>query len=318
MPGVDQRPDAAVPANELDHLRLAATLAGIPSEPVLPAAHHVVIGRIRLHYLDWGTAGRPAVLFLHGGCLTAHTWDLICLALRGDYHCLALDQRGHGDSDWPAALEYGAQAHVGDVAGWVDHLGLARFVLVGQSMGALNALAYACRHAGRLAGVVAIDIGAEFRWTDGARRIVDFSTHDTELDSVEAFVGRALAFNPARDPRLLRRSLLHNLHRLPNGRFTWKYDPRPLRDFVEQVPRRFAEIRAAAHCITCPALVVRGARSDVIDHADAAALAAVLPNGRWVEVDGAGHTVQGDNPRGLAEVLGSFLAEVHSPAPACR
>src|SRR5205807_8011531 len=82
------------PAEALAHLRLATDVAGLDvDELVVPAEHDVVVDGVRLHYLDWGRHGRPALLLLHGGCLTAHTWDLVCLALRAEFHCLALDQR---------------------------------------------------------------------------------------------------------------------------------------------------------------------------------------------------------------------------------
>src|SRR5262245_49859397 len=55
---------------------------------------------MRFHYLDWGTRGRPPMVFLHGGGLNVHTWDLVCAALKPERHCIALDQRGHGDSEW--------------------------------------------------------------------------------------------------------------------------------------------------------------------------------------------------------------------------
>ena len=110
--------------DDLAHYRLATEIAGMDvPELCLPEHHDVVIGRMRLHYLDWGTADRPPIVFLHGGGLTAHTWDLICLALRADYHCLALDQRGHGDSEWSPELHYGPEAHLADLEGFIDRLG---------------------------------------------------------------------------------------------------------------------------------------------------------------------------------------------------
>src|SRR5262245_32909646 len=100
---------------ELEHLQLAVTLAGVEVPVSLPSSHHLVVGGLRLHYLDWGTAGRPPIVFLHGGALTAHTWDVVCLALRSEYRCLALDQRGHGDSEWSPVMDYGADAHRDDL-----------------------------------------------------------------------------------------------------------------------------------------------------------------------------------------------------------
>ena len=293
----------------LDHLRTAVEVAGVPvARLALPEEHDVVLRGMRFHYLDWGSAGKRPILFLHGGGLTAHTWDLVCLALREDYHCLALDQRGHGDSEWSPTMDYSLEAHREDIAAFVDHLGLERFVLVGMSMGGANGLAYAGTAAGRLAALVLVDVGPEVR-TEGVRRIREFTMAVSEFDSVEHAVEPALAFNPRRDPTLLRRSLLHNLRQQPNGKWVWKYDRRHRgRLDPEEVARRRAALWAAVPKVTCPTLVVRGARSDVFLDEDAERLAARLPRGEWVRIEGAGHTVQGDNPRALTAEIRAFLA----------
>jgi esterase len=291
-----------------EHLRLAAEVSGLDRvEIVLPAEHDAALGGMRLHYLDWGRSGRPPVLFLHGGGLTAHTWDLVCLGLRNDHHCFALDQRGHGDSEWSPHLDYVTEAHVRDLEALVRHLELERPVLVGQSMGALNALGYAARHADALRGLVLVDMTPDVQIA-GAQRIFDFVTAPAELDSVEAFVARAVEFNPARDARLLRRSLLHNLRQLPNGKWTWKYDRRAMtRERFEELRAEVGALGGLLGSVTCPTLVVRGTRSDVVSAEGAAAFSDALPHATWVEVPDAGHTVQGDNPRGLAEALREFL-----------
>ncbi len=283
-------------------------MAGVAiAEFMVPAEHHVVLGRMRLRYLDWGANGKRPVLFLHGGGLTAHTWDLVCLALRADYRCLAPDLRGHGDSEWSPEMDYGIEAHRGDVAALIDHLVLDGLVLVGMSLGGLTALAYGGRHAARLAALVIVDVGPETR-PEGARRIAEFIAAPAEFDSVEDVVERALAFNPRRDARLLRRSLQHNLRRLPNGKLTWKHDRRHRAHFdAEEWARRRHALWDDVPRITCPTLVVRGGRSDVFHDEDAAKLAAALPRGAWVRVEDAGHTVQGDNPRALVAELRRFL-----------
>jgi esterase len=295
-------------AEHLEHLRDVAAIAGLPIEEfVVPDEHHVVLRRMRFRYLDWGTRGKPPVLFLHGGGLTAHTWDLVCLALRPDYRCFALDLRGHGDSEWSPEMDYGFEAHRNDVEALVDHLQLDGFGLVGMSLGGLAAIAYAARHAARLEALVLVDVGPETR-SEGARRIGEFLAAPAEFASIDEAIERALAFNPQRDARLLRRSLLQNLRRLPSGKLTWKHDRRHrARLDPDEVARRRQTLWADVPRITCPTLVVRGARSDVFLDEDAEKLAAALPRGEWTRVEGAGHTVQGDNPRGLVAELRRFL-----------
>jgi pimeloyl-ACP methyl ester carboxylesterase len=271
------------------HLEQSAATAGLTlSDFTLPAGHHVLLGRMRFHYLDWGTTGLPPVVFLHGGGLNAHTWDLVCASLKQERHCLALDQRGHGESEWSPEMDYRIESHVGDIEAFLNALAIRRCVLVGMSLG----------------------VGPEVR-TEGVRKIAAFTSEATPLDSVEQYVDRALSFNPRRNRELLRRSLLHNLRRMPDGRFMWKYDQRHRGKVDPEAYARRREILwSAVDTVQCPTLVVRGAQSDVFHDEDAERLAGRLRKGRWVRVEGAGHTVQGDNPAGLLAHLQAFLDEV--------
>lgn len=295
-------------ASELHYLREAAALAGVNvDDVVLPAHGDVIVGGMRLHYLDWGMPGRPPLLFLHGGALTARTWDLVCLAMRSEFRCLALDLRGHGDSEWSAAMDYSLEAHVRDVEGLIEVLNLPAPVLIGQSLGAFVGIALAAGRPELVRALVSVDAGPGVS-RDATREVSEFVLEPAELRSVEEFVARARAFNPRRDERLLRRSLLHNLRRLPDGRLTWKYDRRHLSpEAFEQMRRRFNRLGDQLGLISCPTLVVRGGDSEGFSDDDARRLIRRIPNATWVRVDDAGHTVQGDNPRGLVEALRSFL-----------
>jgi esterase len=292
-----------------EHLRTTAARAGFDfAEVVLPQSRSRQVGALNLHYLDWGTQGLPPMLFLHGGALTAHTWDLCCLALRQEYHCLALDQRGHGDSDWEPQADYSLGAQREDVKGFVDRLGLDRMILVGQSMGAINALAFAIHYPERLRALIMIDAGPEVR-RPGSRRIRDFVQDVAEAPSLDAIIERALAFNPRRDADILRKSLMHNLRQMPDGGWRWKYDRRRFHSLDREAHMaergRLAEGLAR---VACPTLIVRGGDSDVFHDEDAAHLAGRLPCGHHVTIADAGHTVQGDNPKALVAALRDFLA----------
>lgn len=298
-------------AEQLEHLKLAAQVAGVEvPEVVLPEDRDIKVGNLRLHYLDWGNPDRPPLVFLHGGALTAHTWDVVCLALRADYHCLALDQRGHGDSDW--AEDYSNESHSEDIRGFIEQLGIDATVLIGQSMGGLNSIVYAGRGGKGLRGLVVVDVGPELN-LGGTRRIGDFLQSTPESESLDAFIEKAMKFNPRRNPTLLRRSLMHNLRKQPNGKWSWKWDPNRMRSNSGQLQDHIAGMRRLwthVEKIGCPTLVLRGANSDVFSDNNAEKFAGSLTNGRWVRIPDAGHTVQGDNPRAMVGVLREFLNEL--------
>jgi esterase len=312
--GFDNGGETMETPEEIEQLRLVAEISGLkPPQVVLPESGDVVVRGFRLHYLDWGNPNAGTILFLHGGGLNAHTWDVVSLMLRGHYRCVALDQRGHGDSEWSPGSDYGMASHLRDIEGFVQHMRLRRPLLVGQSMGGINAINYASRHSDEIAGLVVIDVGPEII-PAGGERIRDFIAAP-QLDSPDEFLKRATQFNPLRDPRILRRSLYYNLRQLPNAKWTWKHDTRRAAeyqsgDMAAAAANRAEELWKAVPKIRCPALVVRGVLSDVISDDQAEKFVRALPNGRLARVEKAGHNVQGDNPAGLLAVLQPFVREI--------
>jgi esterase len=295
--------------DELAMFRTALQIANLqPASISLPHDHQLIVASIRLHYLDWHGAGTP-ILFLHGGGINAHTWDCVAVMLRERFRCVALDQRGHGDSEWSPVADYRIATHVGDIEGFINAMGLERPIVVGQSMGGLNSIAYATRHSDLMRALVVVDVAPEIS-APGVDRIRDFSS-TPELDSPEAFLERAVKFNPLRDPVVLRRSLHYNLRETPAGKWAFKHDQRrrtddSARSFNDDRTRLASEVSR----IKCPVLIVRGALSDVLTDESADKFARSLPNGRWVRVDKSGHNVQGDNPRGLLDAMDSFFRDV--------
>jgi pimeloyl-ACP methyl ester carboxylesterase len=275
----------------------------VPAERILPA------GEVRLHALDWGGEG-PDVLFLHGGALNAHSWDSVCLALGRECRRVAVDLRGHGDSEWAPDGDYDYQAYERDVLAALDALALRRPLIVGQSLGGLVTLRIAADRPTALSAAVLVDIGPDVREA-GRSRIREFVNGDRAIGTLEEFMERAGRFRGARDPELLRRSLLLNLRSTEDGRFTWKWDPRQFTP--ERRSRRDAERRglwALVSRISVPVLVVRGGRSDIFLDDDARKLAGALANAHLVVLDRAGHNVQSDDPSGLAAAVRTFALEM--------
>ena len=290
------------------HLERVAQVAGIDLPPAVAAAsHHVVLDGRRFHYLSWGDPKQLPILFLHGGNQSAHTWDVICAALSDRYHCVALDQRGHGESEWSYEMQYSPEAQALDIDGLVAHLGWERFALVGMSMGCLASLHYAASAPtrNRLSALVAVDAGP-YLADSGGEQIIDFVSANLAHDTLEDYVQAALRHNPRRSEELLRHSLRHTVRQLADGTWTWKADRRrpvtlaTMREWLGPLPELVSRI-------ACPVLVLRGEHSLVLSENDARRFARQLSSGRHQTIAGAGHSIQGDNPKALLEAIETFL-----------
>jgi pimeloyl-ACP methyl ester carboxylesterase len=294
-------------------LAAAVAASGIsPSAIVLPEDREVELGGLRFHYLDWGNDHLPHVVLLHGGSLTAHTWDPAALLLRDRYHVTALDQRGHGDSGWTPEAQLGSDAGelmLEDTRLFMEHLGFERTALVGMSMGGINAIRYAARHPERLSALAIVDVAPE-SMRAGQVEMHDFRKATETLDRFEDFLDRAARFMPHRPTAHLRYSLTHSLRRTEDGRFTWKQDrrprPQPPADPVVEERRRellWEDLRA----IRTPALLMRGAESKILAHETAERAVKELGDGRLVVIPRATHNVHSDNPGDFARELDRFL-----------
>lgn len=267
----------------------------------------VQIGAISMHYLDWGMAGRQPMLLLHGGSQTAHSWDEFARAMRDRYHVIVPDQRGHGDTDWAPDKDYSRAAMLADIEGLVAHLGWDRFILMGLSMGGVNAITYAGTHPDQVERLVIVDVGPEILPAGVAtiRRFV--SAGPDEIDSFDDYVEMAHRFNPRRSIENLRERLGHNLRQQPNGKWSWKFD-KVFRDPDRLLRQDAAVLWDLVGRIRAPSLVVRGEQSDVLDPGIADKMAGILPQGSVVTIPGAGHSVMGDNPPAFLAAVERFLA----------
>ena len=291
------------------YLHALAAHAGIDAGDVEPPAERrIEIEGRAFHYLDWGRVDAPPIVLLHGGGQSAHTWDACCLLLAQRYRCFALDQRGHGDSDWSADGAYGFDDHARDIAGLIDALNLRAPLLAGMSMGGINATAYATRHAAKLRALVSVDVGPDVRFEAVERLMRGLGAYRFFASPQDAAT-RLSALGARRPRALLQATLAHNLRQESAERWTWKYDPRTLseRTAAEILDPRQA-LWARLSAITCPTLVIRGADSEIFAPADAERFTRALPHGRCVTVPAARHSVQTDNPKGLVAAIEAFDA----------
>jgi esterase len=264
------------------------------------------VNGITLHYLDWGPAEAPAVVLLHGITGHARVWDHLAERLTPARRVIALDQRGHGDSDPAPDDDYRVGTMADDVAAFAGKLRLERFALLGHSMGGRIAIAYAAAHAARLERLVIVDIGPEIALA-GLQRVRDMMSQSPErVESEEWAVDYIRRANPLQDVGLLRERVRHGLKRLPDGGLTWKY-AKGLRDMMREGRRDVVDLWEPLGRIPCPTLVVRGAESDILSPEVAKKMTERLPDGRLVEIPGAAHTVPADRPEEFVASVRTFL-----------
>ena len=282
----------------------------------LPEDRWVDLNGVNFHYLDWGNEHLPHLVLLHGGRLTAHTWDMAALMLRDRYHVVALDQRGHGDSGWTPddqLDEDNGDLMAQDTHAFIEHLGYAHITLCGMSMGGANALRHAAHHPERLDALVIVDT-APVTMISGVIEMEQFRQDTETMSRFEDFLDRAMHFNPQRKPDHLKYSLLHSLKQVDDG-WTWKQDhrrretPEELTEEQQKAAReqrsesRWADVKA----INTPTLLLRGAISKILSEEAAQSMVEGMTDCEFAVIEGAGHSVQGDQPAAFAAALDAYL-----------
>jgi pimeloyl-ACP methyl ester carboxylesterase len=268
----------------------------------LPAGRRTTVDTAagRISALSWG-AEPPQVVLLHGGGQNAHTWDTVVLAL--GVPALAVDLPGHGSSDWRDDADYSPQSNATTVAAALTGFGVSGVPVVGMSLGGLTGIALTASHPERVTGLAVVDVTPSVlarvaEMTTAQRGTTALIGGPPSFDDVEEMMAAAVAAAPQRPATSVRRGVLHNSRRLPDGRWAWRYDrPRG------QGPAVYEQLWEDLARIDVPVLLVRGGDSAFVGDEDAAEFRRRHPRTTVAVVEGAGHSVQSDRPRELAQVL---------------
>lgn len=264
------------------------------------------------HVTEWGSPQGLPIVMLHGIRGYAETFSGIAASLQPDYRVIAFDQRGRGQTDWDPACNYYTDTYVEDLAAVADKLSLARFVLLGHSMGGINAIVYAACNPRRVSRLIIEDAGpGAFEDSDGARRIrrelVETPAGFPSWEAASAFM-RALRPSVSEEARQQRLNSM--LKPAPEGGFTWRYDHAGIaRARLQPDQARTVDLGAYVGRIACPTLLVRGGRSDYLQPAMVKRTLDLNPLIQAIEIADAGHYVHDDQPEAFADGVCRFLKQ---------
>ena len=271
------------------------------SETAQPESGHVDTDGPRLHYVDWGNAAAPPMVLLHGLQDCARSWDFFAAAMRSDYHVIALDHRGHGDSGRASPQRYRLRDYVADVEALVEVLGLRAMTLVGHSAGGRNAFVYAVNHPEAVKSLVIVDIDPDAVNSESRGMFVRYNSESDEWDSLDAVVERLRGRQPNSTEEMLAHQAAHMTGELPGGRRVWKRD----RELLTAYER--PDLWAEWSQVRCPTLIVRGRQSDLLNHEVAVRMREAVQGSRLAELEGGGHWFHQERPSDFETTVRWFL-----------
>jgi pimeloyl-ACP methyl ester carboxylesterase len=286
----------------------------------MPTSRSYISQRLRLHYADWGNDSAPPLLLVHGGRDHCRAWDWVAERLSADYHVIAPDLRGHGDSDWADAGGYVMPAFIYDLAQLIHQQTTGPVALIGHSLGGNIATRYTGLYPERVSRLVCIEglgpspkmeaelaaIGIEARlrgWIDEQRQLAARQPrrYATLLDALARMRAENAHLSESQADHLTR----HGVRQNEDGTYTWKFDP-----YIRSWPPIDStrdEIRALWQAITCPTLLIYGAQSWA-SNPGADGRAAHFPNAAVQSIEGAAHWVHHDQLEAFLGAVEPFLA----------
>jgi pimeloyl-ACP methyl ester carboxylesterase len=262
----------------------------------------VVVNGLRLSFLEWEAPDRPVVCFLHGGSAHAHWFDHVTPALAGRFHMVALDQRGHGESEWARPPAYATESFASDLLGVFDAFGWRQAALVGHSMGGHNAMSFSAWHPARVSALVIVDsrpsIPVDRLDRLRTRGMVTLRPYPTQEAAAASFrlLPRETMAEPALLAHLGRSGVVER-----DGHWVYRFDP------ASNGQRQPVDAWTLVDRITAPTLVVRGELSPNFTREMADKLRAAIPGAKYVEIPGAYHHLVLDNPQAFVQAVDPFL-----------
>ena len=252
---------------------------------------------------------RPSILMLHGGGQNRFSWKNTgqILAEEG-FHVVALDSRGHGDSDRAPNANYTVDALCADTLAVLDQIGRP-VILIGASMGGMTGMLVAdVAGPEKVTKLVLVDVVPRYD-KDGSARIRDFMASGVNgFETLEEAADAVAAYLPYRTKPRSPEGLKKNL-RLRDGRWYWHWDPAFLTAPDDDRFVRMQKLEQAVVDLTIPILLIRGKLSDVVSPEGVKDFLAKVPNAEFVELSDAGHTAAGDDNDAFSDAVVQFVSQ---------
>ncbi len=286
-----------------------------------PTSHVYFSQRLRLHYVDWGNNDAPPMLLVHGGRDHCRNWDWVAQELRKDYHIIAPDLRGHGDSQWMIGGSYNQVDYVYDIAQLLHQTKMTPVTIIGHSLGGSISVNYTGLYPETVGKLVSIEgMGPPpamikerlsqptakriTDWIDDLRKIAGRQPRRYQTQE-EAFQ-RMQAENPHLSEARARHLTIHGVNQNEDGTYSWKFD-----NYIRAFPPvgiPFDEMYKIYAQITCPTLLIRGTESWASDP-EKDGRASHFKNARVANIEKAGHWVHHDQLEEFMSITKAFLAE---------
>lgn len=285
-----------------------------------PTSQYFISQRLRLHYADWGNSAAPPLLLIHGGRDHCRSWDWVASALSDKWHVIALDQRGHGDSQWAADGNYATMDMVYDLSHLIHLLDLAPVTIVSHSMGGNVSLRYTGLFPDKVRKLVAIEglgpspeMQQKMDETPFADRIRDWMDSKRKAaarvpkryPSLDEALARMQAENAYLTDAQARHLTEQGVNRNEDGSFSWKFDPHL--NFWAPYDIAREEIETLWRAITCPTLLLYGADSWASNPTRDGRIAHFGANVQVDEFENAGHWLHHDQFDRFMDTLNTFL-----------
>ena len=261
----------------------------------------ITVNGLKLHYLDWGNDTKPPFIMLHGISRVAHQFDHLAPHFRDDYHVMAIDMRGHGDSEWSPEGAYLVEDYVKDLEAFVDRLALHGLTLLGNSTGGRVVQVYAGLHPDRVARLISEDVGPE-RTNEIAAAFTRQVQQEQDGWASEDELLASLKRTNAKTPEEILRAYAHFGSKLrEDGRIVWKRDPNLAKGFVP------TELWQFVSKIQCPTIYILGGASRIVPPETQQKLKEAIPGVQIAVIPATGHYPDQESTAEFLRIVQTFL-----------